>query len=161
MSLKAIVGALACLSSVLPSISARGQDAAKPASPAVHVYKFSAVHSAKKIIEGVLTDYADSMVVSSEWARCRADTSAPEQTAVARFKCNDTEEVDGLVLSFERAAPKNATWSGSLKRMPFKVLVVCSSPSAPNCARPGDIPSGPPSRMPPVVTEKLKVSEKK
>ena len=152
---------------VCGSASVSAQDVPTPVPSAVHAYKFSAIHAGKKIIEGVLTDYADSMVVTSEWARCKPQASTPDSANFARFKCSGAQDIDGLSLSFERAAPRNATWTGTPKRMPFKVVAVCSSgggsskAGGSNCTGSSNMPVGLPTRTDPTVTDKLKVSEKK
>ena len=146
--------AIACCAASLGA-----QDAAKSVAATARIYKFSAIYSAKKIIEGVLTDYSDSLVVTSEWARCKPQDPKPDSATYARFKCSGVDDVEGLSLSFERAAPTHATWTGIPKRMSFKVVAICSS--AVNCRSSSDMPAGPPSRGVPTVTEKLKVSEKK
>lgn len=154
--------ASACLTAALSA-----QSTPTPASSNARIFNFSAVHAAQKLIEGTLTAYADSMVVSSEWGRCQPEESTTEQAAFARFKCSAVKDIEDLSLSFERAAPIHATWSGMPTRVVGKVLVVCNAPvgssvpGSPTCARPTEMPAGRERKTPPVITGKLKVSEKK
>lgn len=160
---------LATLTSLGMSAPLNAQSTAASASTDGQVFNFSAVNAGKKLVDGTVTVFKDSMVVTPKSGRCAIAPYGDDVAIVARFRCVDMKDVEDLVLTFERTAPENATWSGTIQKTVARrektcVEVVGGPPGTvagpPRCTITELLP-GPASGPAGTVRGKMKVTAKK
>lgn len=137
--------------SVVMTALVHGQNAPPSAAVDVRIFDFSATLAGKRLIDGTVTVYPDSMVVTPKSGRCVALPYGNDAATIARFKCDEVREVENMVLAFERSAPDHATWTGMAQRTATSVRRVCTTGGPPSRANTIPCPSGiaSPASLPP------------
>lgn len=131
-----------------PALNAQSTTATPPVDG--KVYNFSAIYSGKKVIEGIVTVFADSMVVTPSSGHCVDLPFGDDVATVARFKCDEARDMENIVLAFERNAPEHGTWNGMAQRTAAMVKTVCTTGGTPTRTNTVPCPRNlPPPPMPP------------
>lgn len=164
-----LIKVLATFTSLAVSASLSAQSTASSASTEGQIYNFKAINAGKKLVEGTVAVFKDSMVVTPKSGRCAIAPYGDDVATVARFKCVDVAGVEDLVLAFERSAPDNATWSGSIQKTVARKEKTCvqqvGGPPGTDLGPPRctitQFPPGPASGPAAAVSGKIKVTAKK
>ena len=159
----------ATLTSLMMSASLNAQEMAASTYTDGEVFNFSAVNAGKKLIEGTVTVFKDSMIVTPKSGHCTIAPYGDDLATVARFKCSGVMNVEDLVLTFERTAPDHATFSGSIQKIVARrekacVQVIGGPPGTvtgpPRCTI-TELPPGSASGPIVAVSGKMKVTPRK